>query len=83
MNNLKITFLAAAVVLCSIGYADQLTRQNGAPVGDNQNSQTAGAQGPVLLQDIHLIEKLASLNRERVPERVVQARMTLAWIFSI
>ena len=37
--------------------ADTLTRQNGAPVGDNQNSQTAGPWGPVLLLSlIHISE---------------------------
>lgn len=56
-----------------------LTRENGAPVGDNQNSQTAGEWGPVLLQDAHLIEKLARFDRERVPERVVHARGTGAY----
>lgn len=50
-----------------------LTTEAGAPVGDNQHSQTAGAAGPVLLQDHHLIEKLARFNRERIPERVVHA----------
>lgn len=53
-----------------------LTRDNGAPVGDNQNSQVAGSDGPVLLQDTHLIEKLARFDRERIPERVVHARGT-------
>ena len=38
--------------------ADGLATDAGAPVGDNQNSQTAGPGGPVLLQDSHLIEKL-------------------------
>ncbi|PHV10726.1 catalase [Chitinimonas sp. BJB300] len=51
-----------------------LTTANGAPVADNQNSQTAGARGPVLIEDFHLIEKLAHFNRERVPERVVHAK---------
>ncbi|MCZ7525843.1 MAG: catalase [Acidimicrobiia bacterium] len=50
-----------------------LTTESGAPVADNQNSQTAGPSGPVLLQDQHLIEKLARFNRERIPERVVHA----------
>ncbi len=50
-----------------------LTTESGAAVSDNQNSQTAGATGPVLLQDQHLIEKLARFNRERIPERVVHA----------
>lgn len=51
-----------------------LTTESGAPVADNQNSQTAGQTGPVLLQDQHLIEKLARFNRERIPERIVHAR---------
>jgi catalase len=51
-----------------------ITTNGGVPVGDNQNSMTAGENGPVLLQDIHLIEKLASFDRERIPERVVHAR---------
>lgn len=50
-----------------------LTTESGAPVADNQNSQTAGVGGPVLLQDQHLLEKLARFNRERIPERVVHA----------
>jgi catalase len=50
-----------------------LRSESGAPVGDNQNSQTAGPTGPVLLQDQHLLEKLARFNRERIPERVVHA----------
>lgn len=52
----------------------KLTTAQGAPVGDNQNSLTAGERGPVLLQDTHLIEKLAHFNRERVPERIVHAK---------
>lgn len=51
-----------------------MTTANGAPVGDNQNSKTAGPRGPVLLEDFHLIEKLARFNRERIPERVVHAK---------
>ena len=52
----------------------KLTTASGAPVSTNQHSQTAGSRGPVLLQDIHLIEKLAHFNRERIPERVVHAK---------
>lgn len=51
-----------------------LTTAQGAPVADNQNSLTAGQNGPVLIQDVHLLEKLAHFNRERVPERVVHAK---------
>ena len=51
-----------------------LTTTGGAPVADNQNSITAGPRGPVLMQDYHLLEKLAHQNRERIPERVVHAK---------
>lgn len=53
---------------------EKLTTSWGAPVGDNQNSMTAGSRGPTLIQDVHLLEKLAHFNRERVPERVVHAK---------
>jgi catalase len=43
-------------------------------VADNQNSLSAGSRGPLLLQDVHLIEKLQHFNRERIPERVVHAK---------
>ena len=58
----------------SIEKKKPLTTSGGNPVGDNQNSQTAGERGPVLMQDFHLTEKLAHFNRERVPERVVHAK---------
>lgn len=51
-----------------------LTTTAGNPIGDNQNSITAGPRGPVLMQDYQLIEKLAHQNRERIPERVVHAK---------
>ncbi len=53
---------------------NKLTTAGGHPVGENQHSLTAGERGPILLQDSHLIEKLASFNRERIPERVVHAK---------
>jgi catalase len=43
-------------------------------VADDQNSLTAGARGPLLMQDVHLLEKLAHFDRERIPERVVHAK---------
>jgi catalase len=52
----------------------RLTTSSGAPVDDDQNSMTAGATGPVLLQDVHLVDKLAHFNRERIPERIVHAK---------
>ena len=53
---------------------NMLTTADGVPVADNQNSLTAGARGPVLMEDFHLLEKLAHFNRERIPERVVHAK---------
>ncbi|MCG9726420.1 catalase [Vibrio brasiliensis] len=71
------SFLLITVGLASTSLqAQTLTRDNGAPVGDNQNSITAGENGSVLLQDVHLIQKLQRFARERIPERVVHARGT-------
>lgn len=52
----------------------RLTTSTGMPVDGDQDSQTAGPKGPVLIQDTHLIEKLAHFDRERIPERVVHAK---------
>ncbi|HSV30695.1 MAG TPA: catalase, partial [Atribacteraceae bacterium] len=52
----------------------RLTTAFGIPVADDQNSLTAGSQGPVLMSDVHLLEKLAHFDRERIPERVVHAK---------
>ena len=51
-----------------------LTTNFGMPVHDDQNTMTAGKQGPALIQDVHLVEKLAHFDRERIPERVVHAK---------
>ncbi len=51
-----------------------LTTASGAPVSDNQNSRSAGPRGPLLLDDFHLVEKLAHFNREVIPERRVHAK---------
>ncbi|WP_415910601.1 catalase [Oleiharenicola sp. Vm1] len=59
--------------------APPLTTTTGAPVVDNQNSLTAGPRGPALLQDWHLLEKLANFNRERIPERIVHAKGSAAY----
>ncbi|WP_414527059.1 catalase [Nodularia chucula] len=56
-----------------------LTTDAGIPVSDNQNSLTAGPRGPLLMQDFHLMEKMAHFNRERIPERVVHAKGTGAY----
>ena len=53
---------------------ERLTDAFGTPVDDDQNSKTAGDPGPLLAEDVHLLEKLAHFNRERIPERVVHAK---------
>ncbi|WP_028238741.1 catalase [Stutzerimonas azotifigens] len=50
------------------------TTASGIPVADNQNSRSAGPRGPLLLDDFHLVEKLAHFNREVIPERRVHAK---------
>ncbi len=52
----------------------KLTTAAGCPVVDNQNTITAGPRGPVLLQDVWMLEKLAHLNREIIPERRMHAK---------
>lgn len=72
----KLFIVLTSLLLSHQAMAETLTRDNGAAVGDNQNSQTAGSNGPVLLQDIQLLQKLQRFDRERIPERVVHARGT-------
>ncbi|MDQ1091495.1 catalase [Xanthomonas sacchari] len=73
---LLLVLLSPSLILSASAAQSTLTRDNGAPVGDNQNSQTAGPNGPTLLQDVQLIQKLQRFDRERIPERVVHARGT-------
>ena len=51
-----------------------MTTVAGAPVVDNQNTMTAGPRGPVLLQDVWYLEKLAHFDREVIPERRMHAK---------
>ena len=52
---------------------EKLTTGFGRPVDNDLNSLTAGPQGPLLMQDVHLLDKLGHFDRERIPERVVHA----------
>ncbi|HJY12785.1 MAG TPA: catalase, partial [Flavobacterium sp.] len=52
----------------------KLTTATGTPVPDNQNIQTAGPRGPVLLQDFWFLEKMAHFDREVIPERRMHAK---------
>ncbi|MEK6797048.1 MAG: catalase [Spirochaetota bacterium] len=57
-----------------IGNGKKLTSTNGAPIVDNQNAMTAGKRGPMLLQDVWFLEKLAHFDREVIPERRMHAK---------
>jgi catalase len=50
------------------------TTDSGIPAASDHHSQTVGPDGPILLQDHYVIQKMAHFNRERVPERVVHAK---------
>jgi len=58
---------------------EYLTRATGAPIGCPYRSLTAGANGPVLLQDVDLLEKIQSFAREKIPARNVHALGTGAY----
>lgn len=51
-----------------------LTTAAGAPVADNQDSMTAGVRGPMVLQDVWFLEKMAHFDREVIPERRMHAK---------
>ncbi|MGW7246389.1 catalase [Streptomyces decoyicus] len=57
------------------------TNNAGNPVESDEHSLTVSPDGPILLQDHYLIEKMAQFNRERVPERVVHAKGAGAYGF--
>lgn len=62
----------------------KLTNEVGAPVVDNQNSMTAGPRGPMLLQDVWFLEKLAHFDREVIPERRMHAKGSGAYgVFTV
>ena len=52
----------------------KLTSVSGCPIANNQDSLTAGARGPMLLQDVWFLEKLAHFDREVIPERRMHAK---------
>ena len=62
----------------------QLTTASGCPVADNQNAKTAGSRGPLLLEDVWFLEKLAHFDREVIPERRMHAKGSGAYgIFTV
>ena len=53
---------------------DYTTSDAGIPATSDEHSLTVGPDGPILLQDTYLVQKMQHFNRERVPERVVHAK---------
>ena len=52
----------------------KLTNEAGAPVPNNEHAMTVGPRGPVVMQDVWLMEKMAHFNREVIPERRMHAK---------
>jgi catalase len=50
------------------------TTSNGVPYPHPYEVQRVGENGPLLLQDFHLVDLLSHFDRERIPERVVHAK---------
>lgn len=80
MNYLNTKQVTASDAVTAVEFStDVMTNSMGAPISNDQNSLTVGQNGPVLLEDVTLIEKMAHFDRERVPERVVHAKGTGAF----
>ncbi|NLC02806.1 MAG: catalase [Tissierellia bacterium] len=58
----------------NIGDNPNITTAAGAPVTDNQDSMTVGKRGPITLQDVWFLEKMAHFDREVIPERRMHAK---------
>lgn len=52
----------------------KLTSVSGCPIANNQDSLTAGPRGPMLMQDVWYLEKMAHFDREVIPERRMHAK---------
>src|SRR5690554_7517362 len=57
------------------------TTGTGAPAVSDRNSLTIGADGPIVLHDVHFLEQMAHFNREKVPERQPHAKGSGAFGF--
>lgn len=55
------------------------TTSNGVPYPHPYETQRVGENGPLLLQDFHLVDLLSHFDRERIPERVVHAKVS-CWL---
>ena len=62
----------------------KLTTAAGCPVVNNQDSLTAGPRGPMMLQDVWFLEKMAHFDREVIPERRMHAKGSAAYgVFTV
>jgi catalase len=50
------------------------TTGTGAPAPSDRNSLTVGADGPIVLHDVHFLEQMAHFNREKTIERQPHAK---------
>jgi catalase len=50
------------------------TTDSGIPASSDEFSLTVGPDGPTVLQDHYVVQKMQHFNRERIPERVVHAK---------
>src|SRR5690606_27370811 len=50
------------------------TTGTGASAVSDRHSLTIGADGPIVLHDVHFLEQMAHFNREKVPERQPHAK---------
>ncbi|TMB23142.1 MAG: catalase, partial [Deltaproteobacteria bacterium] len=50
------------------------TTDSGIPAASDEHSLTVGPDGPIVLHDHYVVQKMQAFNRERVPERVVHAK---------
>src|ERR1700760_1213702 len=55
---------------------NRTTNSSGVPIASDEHSLTVGPNGPTLLQDTYVVQKMQHFNRERTPERVVHAKGT-------
>jgi len=60
-----------------------LTTNQGVALSDNQNSLRANPRGPTLIEDFILREKIMHFDHERIPERIVHARVRTGFCLSL
>lgn len=61
------------------GNDQPLTEESGVKVSNDQQTLRAGKRGPLLMQDFHFYKKQSHFSRERIPEKIVHARVRSVW----